>query len=118
MAAGSRRGGGARVVRRRDLKRLSEGNPDGAVLFSPFASSISQPEWMVARRPGWAESVDGWMEGLGKGRGGVKSSALHLLPSLRCHLLPRGGPEVVGVLLTRNPSQRLAAGSRVTCHSA
>lgn len=56
--------------------------------------------------------VDGWMEGWGGWAQGSPPLAL-----LCCHLLPHSRPEVVGVLLTCNPSHCLAAGSRVTRHS-
>lgn len=76
---------------------------------SGFPPSISQPEWMAARRGmGW------WMDGGMEGGWAQSSPPLALL---RCHLLPHSRPEVVGVLLTCNPSHCLAAGSRVTCHS-
>lgn len=72
---------------------------------SHFPSSISQCEWMVAKRGmGWW--IDGELEG------GTPPFALFY-----SHLLPHSRPEVVGVLLTCNPSQCLAAGSWVTCHS-
>lgn len=37
---------------------------------------------------------------------------------LCCHALALSRPEVVGVLLTCNPSPCLAAGFQVSCHSA
>lgn len=51
--------------------------------------------------------MDGWWVGSG-------DSPLALLCS---QLLPHSRPEVVGILLTCNPSHCLAASSWVTCHS-
>ena len=75
--------------------------------------SISQPEWTG---PGGG-GMGWWMDGGMVGGGGVCVRSSQPPALLCCHLLPHSRPEVVGVLLTCNPSHCLAAGSRVTCHS-
>lgn len=74
-------------------------------------SLVYQSAWVDSGQEG---GMGWWMDRRMEG-GWVQSSPP--LALLCCHLLPHSRPEVVGVLLTCNPSHCLAAGSRVTCQS-